>query len=56
LLTKREARWLLSYYRDGGNIQLTDEYVKRLEAFSYIPDNEREVIVVDTICVDIIDN
>lgn len=56
LLTKREARWLLSYYRDGGDIQLTDEDVKRLEAFSYILDNEREVIVADTMCVDSIDN
>ena len=56
LLTKHEARWLLSYYRDGGDIQLTNEDVKRLEAFSHILDNEKEVVVADTVCVDSIDN
>lgn len=52
LLTKREAWWLLSYYKNGGDIQLTDEDVERLEAFSYIQNNEGEVIIADTVCVD----
>lgn len=56
LLPKRGARWLLSYYKEGGDIQLTDEDVKRLEALSYIQNDEKEVVVPDTIYVDNIDN
>lgn len=56
LLSRREAIWLLSYYRNGGDIQLSDEDVWRLEAFSRIPDEENEIIVADTISVDSIDN
>ncbi len=56
LLSKREVMWLLSYYRSGGDILLSDEDVRRLEAFSHVPGDEREIIVADTICVDSIDN
>lgn len=58
LLSKWGAAWLLSYYEENGDIQLTDEDVKRLEArfYSYNQDNEKEVVVADTMCVDSIDN
>lgn len=36
LLSKHEAMWLLSYYRSGGDIQLSDEDIRRLEAFSHV--------------------
>lgn len=52
LLSKSEAMWLLSYYRNGGDIQLSDEDVRRLETFSNIPGDGREIIIADTICVD----
>lgn len=39
LLTKREAMWLLSYYKNGGDIYLSSEDVKRLKAFSNIHDD-----------------
>lgn len=52
LLSKREARWLLDYYRDGGIVQLNDEDVRRLETFICFPDEEEEVVVVDSVSVD----
>lgn len=54
LLPKWGAIWLLSYYREKGDIQLTDEDVKRLESrfYSYAHNDEREVIAADTICMD----
>lgn len=58
LLSKWGAKWLLSYYKENGDIQLTDEDVKRLEArsYSYTQNNKREVVVADTVCLDSIDN
>lgn len=56
LLSKHEAMWLLSYYRSGGDIQLSDEDVRRLEALSHVTGDEREIIVAGTMCVDSIDN
>lgn len=56
LLSKHEATWLLSYYRSGGDIQLSDEDVRRLEALSHVTGDEREIIVAGTMCVDSIDN
>lgn len=48
LLTKREAKWLLSFYRNGGDIQLSDEDVRRLETFSYDPYDGQEEFVTDS--------
>ncbi len=56
LLSKHEAMWLLSYYRSGGDIQLSDEDIRRLEAFSHVTGDEHEIIVADTVGVDSIDN
>ena len=52
MLGKRDARWLLDYYNDGGDIQLTAEGVERLEAFIGSNRKDYEVVVADTICID----
>lgn len=51
LLSRREARWLLAYHKDVGIPGLTENDVKRLEAFIRFP-NERVEIVADTVSVD----
>lgn len=51
LLSRWEARWLLDYHEDVGIPGLTDEDVKRLQAFARYPD-ETEEAVVDSVCVD----
>jgi len=51
LLSRREARWLLTYHRNSGIVQLNDEDVRRLKVFACSPSEEEE-IVVDSVCVD----
>lgn len=50
MLGRLDALWLLSYHKDGGNIQLTEEDVRRLEAFSRLP--EDDTVVADTLYID----
>lgn len=52
LLFKREARWLLSYHNDGGEIQLDNEDVRRLQAFVRATHERENIIAADTVCVD----
>lgn len=47
-LSRNEAEWLLSFYRRGGDIQMTDEDVRRLEAITYIPLKGNAVTATDT--------
>lgn len=50
ILRVRDARWLLAYYRDGGDVQLTDEDVRRLEAFVLSDIENENVAVADSDC------
>lgn len=52
MLGRRNADWLLSYYRRGGDIQLTEQDIKRLESFIHVPDYDQETIVTDTAAAD----
>lgn len=54
MLTKWKALWLLRYYRNGGEVQLSDEDVKRLESLvrAWDEDDDDEVVVTDTVCTD----
>lgn len=52
MLFKREARWLLSYHNDGGEIQLDNEDVRRLQAFVRATHERENIIAADTVCVD----
>lgn len=52
MLSRWDARWLLAYYKDVGNIQLTEEDVRRLEAFSRLPGDNPNPVVADTIYID----
>lgn len=51
LLSRREARWLLNYHKDVGIPELTDNDVKRLEAFARFPYKGVEILA-DTVSVD----
>ena len=50
LLRVRDARWLLDYYRDGGDVQLTDEDVRRLEAFILSYSENKDAAATDPDC------
>lgn len=52
LLGKREVRWLLDYHKNGGDVQLTEEDIERLEAFIGSNRKNHEVVVADTICIE----
>ncbi len=52
LLSRREARWLVGYYREGGDIRLNEEDVRRLEMLACFPGEEKDVIVADTVDLD----
>ena len=50
ILRVRDARWLLAYYRDGGDVQLTDEDVRRLEAFVLSYSENKDAVATDPDC------
>ena len=52
MLSRREARWLVGYYRKGGDIRLNEEDVRRLEMLACFPGEEKDVIVADTVDLD----
>lgn len=52
LLSRREARWLLGYYREGGDIRLDEEDIRRLELQACFPGREEDVVVADTVDLD----
>ena len=51
LLSRHGAWWLLDYYNDNGDVQLTDDDVKRLEILAR-PLFEDEALEVDSLSVD----
>lgn len=52
MLSRLDARWLLSYHRRGGEVRLADEDVRRLETFSRFPSGETCLIVADIVHLD----
>ncbi|MDO4310694.1 MAG: hypothetical protein Q4C43_08245 [Prevotella sp.] len=50
MLRVSDARWLLGYYRDGGDVQLTAEDVKRLEAFVLSYSENKDAVATDPDC------
>lgn len=50
MLTKGAASWLLAYHEDGGDIQLSDVDVKRLQILAGI--SQTAVAEVDTVVID----
>lgn len=45
LLSRHEIMWLLSYHKNGGDIQLSDEDLRRLNAYSRVPGDGREIVI-----------
>lgn len=39
MLSKKDAEWLLTYYKEGGDVQLSEEDVRRLKAFIGLTDD-----------------
>jgi len=39
----------VGYYREGGDIRLNEEDVRRLEMLACFPGEEKDVIVADTV-------
>lgn len=52
LLSLNEARWLLSYHKNGGGDALTEEDVRRLESFLCPPKKSYKAAAVDTVCIE----
>ena len=51
LLSRGDARWLLDFYKDNGDVKLSDDDVKRLEILAR-PLFEDEAFEVDSLSVD----